>query len=332
MGGVTRRVKNRWYRGYRDPEKLLQNEKLPRKFYGVHTLVYEGVEYPSLKEFCRFFDLNYRKALTLWKKNVRDPEIIKEKADFQDNREILKTVSEDDHSNIEKVVNNYGYLTSWQVAERTGMSGIKIRDQVNRMLANQGNNMGVLKNDIKKMSYSDKDRAMIAKNAEVLPNYVFKPQVVDHIKQHLSKIDKETVKLIPFFNNNYYFDEDKKVILSKGRGSTVLKELTPSGHTYTFRDDKGKRYGFTVETIKDLIANPKIKAENLITKAEIIKKYGLTPAIWNNRAIYSILPLKIGHTRYSKDGKLVKGWTKEIVDQVVSNYPDKFKSKSSKKS
>ena len=241
-------------------------------------------------------------------------------------------MSEDDHSNIEKVVNNYGYLTSWQVAERTGMSGIKIRDQVNRMLANQGNNMGVLKNDIKKMSYSDKDRAMIAKNAEVLPNYVFKPQVVDHIKQHLSKIDKETVKLIPFFNNNYYFDEDKKVILSKGRGSTVLKELTPSGHTYTFRDDKGKRYGFTVETIKDLIANPKIKAENLITKAEIIKKYGLTPAIWNNRAIYSILPLKIGHTRYSKDGKLVKGWTKEIVDQVVSNYPDKFKSKSSKKS
>lgn len=327
-GGVTRTIKNRWYRGgYRDPKELLQEGKLPRKFHGVHTLVYQGIEYPSLKEFCRFFDLNYRKALTLWKRKVRNPQIIRDQASFQDNQEVLEDVRTNDLSNVEKLVNSYGYLTSWQVAEKTGISGKKIREQVARLLANQNNNMGVQKDDIHKMEYSVQERAKLTKNGEVLSKYAFKPQVVEHIKQHLNQVNKDTVKLIPFFNDKYYFDEETEKVLSKRKSNNVLKEISLHDNVYTLRDDSGKRFGFTIETIKDLIANPNIKAEDLMTKSEIIKKYGLTPAIWNNRKIFSILPVKIGHTRYSKTGKSVRGWTKDTVDQAVKAYPEKFKPK-----
>lgn len=143
-GISTKTVKDRWFRGHRDPEKLLHRGRIPFKFKGAHHLIYEGKEYPLLIEFCRRYKLNYRKALDLWRRNIRDPEVIKDEAVVQDSHKVLSAVRQNDLSKIEEIVNNYGYLTSAQVAQKTGIGPLKIRDQVTRFLAGQNNNVGLL--------------------------------------------------------------------------------------------------------------------------------------------------------------------------------------------
>ncbi|TSO25426.1 hypothetical protein [Lactobacillus sp. LL6] len=200
----SKTVKDRWFRGHRNPEKLLHSRKIPFKFKGFHKLTYNRTQFLSLIEFCRNYNLNYRKALDLWKKNIRDPQEIKTRAVIKDKKTVLASVKQSDISNIQKIVNKHGYLTSAQVAPQTGIQAIKIRDQITRMLAKQKNNMGVLASDIVEVNYSASERTLDTKNTEVLSKHAFKPSVVKHIKDRLSIVNKPSFKLVPFENDNYY--------------------------------------------------------------------------------------------------------------------------------
>lgn len=326
-GVKTSIVKDRYERGHRNPEELLYAGRIPFKFTGSHKIVYKGVEYPSLKQFCKAFKLNYRKALTLWKRNIRDPQKIMDNARFSNNKQVLNDVRTNDILSIERVVNHHGYLTANQVADKTKVDPTKIREQVTRMLDGQNNNMGVEANDIVKINYSKQEIATASTNKSVLPSYAFKPAIIDHINNHLNKINNPNIKRIPFRNTNYYFDTKTNKVFSKQKSSSTFKELKLSVDHYVLRGDDGHRFSFTVDTIKDLLEYPEVTAADLLTKQDVIEKYKMPRTAWNNRRVYTVLPLKIGHTRYDKNGKLVRGWTKETVESVVSKYPKYFAAK-----
>ena len=97
--------------------------------------------------------------------------------------------------------------------------------------------------------------------------------------------------------------------------------------SYTFRDNAGQRYSFIVTDIKDLIANPTVKADDLITKDDIIKRCSLSKSIWDNRKLSRLLPYSTRHNRYDGAGKKASGWDQEYVNNVIRNNSDKFQAK-----
>ncbi|TSO25427.1 hypothetical protein [Lactobacillus sp. LL6] len=74
----------------------------------------------------------------------------------------------------------------------------------------------------------------------------------------------------------------------------------------------------TLDTIKDLIKNPNITADDLLTKTMIMNHFKLSPSNWDNRKISSILSVKNSHTRYNFKRKAIRGWTKEQVKFAVT--------------
>lgn len=79
--------------------------------------------------------------------------------------------------------------------------------------------------------------------------------------------------------------------------------------------------------MKDLITNPTVKADDLITKDDIIKHCGVSKSIWDNRKLSRLLPYSTRHNRYDKTGKKVSGWDRKYVQNIIENNSDKFRAK-----
>lgn len=128
----------------------------------------------------------------------------------------------------------------------------------------------------------------------------------------------ENVLLLWRTNDNYYCNPDDETVWGHRRKTSALKQLTPrtASSSYTFRDNTGQRYSFTVTDVKDLIAYPTIQANDLITKDDIIERRGLLRSIWDNRKLSRLFPYSTRHKRYDGAGKKVSGWSRDYVNSI----------------
>ncbi|WP_331196361.1 hypothetical protein [Limosilactobacillus pontis] len=240
---------------------------------------------------------------------------------------ILQQVAKDSGTYTEDYLNSCGLLSAPQVSAATGVREETLYELSDRIGRVQNNNVGIQQGDIVSVDIRSSAEHEGIVNQCVLPARGFAPTVIDHIKEHQNF--KESLVLIPFFNDDYYFSPDNETVWGYRKKTRALKQLTPhpGSSSYTFRDNSGLRYNFTVADIKDLIANPTVKADDLITKDDIIKRCGLSKSIWDNRKLSRLLPYSTRHNRYDGAGKKVSGWDQEYVNNVIQNNSDKFQAK-----
>lgn len=208
-------------------------------------------------------------------------------------------------------------MSASQVSAATGIREENLYELSGRIDRGQNNHVGIQQGDIVSV-----DIRNVADNEDIVNQYVlpargFAPTIIDHIKEHQDF--KKALIPIPFFNDNYYFKPDDGTVWGYRRKTGALKQLTPhtASSSYTFRDNTGQRYSFTVTDVKDLIAYPTIQADSLITKDDIIKCRGLSKSIWDNRKLSRLLPYSTRHNRYDGAGKKVSGWDQEYVNNVI---------------
>lgn len=248
-------------------------------------------------------------------------------AKHRDQKKALQQVAKDSRAYTEDYLNSHGLLSASQVSAATGVSEDTLYKLSGRIDRGQNNHVGIQQGDIVPI-----DIRNVADNEDIVNQYVlpargFAPTIIDHIKEHQDF--KKALIPVPFFNDNYYFNSDDETVWGYRRKTGALKQLTPhtASSNYTFRDNTGQHYSFTVTDVKNLIAYPTIQADSLITKDDIIKRRGLSKSIWDNRKLSRLLPYSTRHNRYDGAGKKVSGWDQEYVNNVIRNNSDKFQAK-----
>lgn len=323
----TKTIQSRWSSGIRNLNDLLSRQALSTSNAGPIPIRYGKHNYASLKDFARVHKLSYPRVLSLYRLGIHNGTELLAMAKPHNQSQILQQVAKDSRAYTEDYLNSHGLLSASQVSAATGIREEIFYELSGRIDRGQNNHVGIQQGDIVPV-----DIRNVADNEDIVNQYVlpvrgFAPTVIDHIKEHQNF--KESLVLIPFFNDNYYFSPDNETIWGYRKKTRALKQLTPhpGSSSYTFRDNSGQRYNFTVADIKDLIANPTVRANDLITKDDIIKRCGLSKSIWNNRKLSRLLPYSTRHNRYDKTGKKVSGWDRKYVQNIIENNSDKFRAK-----
>lgn len=315
------KLNERWQLGIRSLHDLLYDGDLSTINQGKIPIDYHDHHYESLREFARAYKLSYDRLREFIRLGVSDTDALIELSKTQNNVKIIKDISDNDYKAIERFLNARNLLTTEQVSLATGLSKQALYELTNRITIGQSNNSGVQEDDVVEVTEPPLPELV---NPLVMPKRAFKPAVIDHIKAQQD--NKSAMVLIPFENNNYYYEPKSKTVWGYRKASHALKRLTPyPKDTYTFRDNLGKRKIFSLRDIEDIIANPDITADQLITKQALMQKYGLTKYMYNNRKIWHYLLLSAGHSRYNKDGKKVSGWLKSEIELVAYEHPELFK-------
>lgn len=320
-GISAQKINQRWSDGIRDVNKLVYRGELPIEFHGSIEITYNGKYFESLKEFARANGLVYNRLRSLYRRGIHDPEILIEKAQRKEVPEILKRVVKDDYQSNEKDLKSNGLLSLRQVSEITGVSKDALTELTARIERGQHNNSGLQKDDIVHVDRENAHDKQV--NTFTMQKRAFRPSAVTHLL--VKQKDKQALEPIPFYNSNYFYDDKEKTVYGYRKKSNALKLLKEHPKDiYTLRDNNGKRYTFTIADIEDMIANPDILADDLITKAEIINELGGTKSMWDNRGIVKCLNRNNSHSRYNSQSKKVTGWLPKTVEIAKKEHPELF--------
>lgn len=321
VGLPVSKVNHRWQNGIRSIDRLTFKGDLSTSNSGYITIEYNGIVYPSLAEFARKYKLNYEKLGRFYRTGITNPKDLIELSHTNDLISTISRISKDDFELVENYLNSIGLLSNDQVFKLTGVDQKSLAELIKRITRGQSNNSGLLKSDIKAVTFP-KEIVDKINNLHTLPLYAFKPSAVEH----MVKVEKEKSSMIkiPFDGRSYFFQPEDSSVWGYRDKSKALKKLIPyPKDTYTFRDKESKRRTFSIKDIKDIIENPEIKGDDLITKKELCEMMKITISAFDNRYLARVLPPR--HNRYASSGRKVSGWLPSEIEEAKKLYPNKFK-------
>lgn len=320
-GIPAQKLNHRWVNGIRDVDRLTYQGHLPIVHNGPIEISYKGHRFSSLKEFARAYDVGYNRLRALYKAGVHDPEQLVVQAQRKDVPKILKQIVKDDYRSGDTHLNEEGLLSLRQVSKATGISRQALTELTARVERGQTNNSGLLRSDIVNMNRENAHPDTV--NTFTMQKRAFRPSAIKHLLD--KKKDKSNLEPIPFDGVNYLYDRQSRTVYSYKPKSHALKRLTENPkNIYTLRDEAGRRYTFRIDDVEDLIDNPEITADQLITKADILSKLDGTNSMWNSRGFIRYLNNGNSHSRYNSQRKKVTGWLPQVVKSVKDEHPDLF--------
>ncbi|MBD5430530.1 hypothetical protein [Lactobacillus sp.] len=316
-------VSDRWHKGHRNPKDLLEKGKLFTISPYAHQITYQGTTYNSARDFARKHDLIYGKVLSLIKKDITDPQklIDKGKRSEYTQVEMLTKARKLDEEQRDKFLSARNLLSVQQVSKMTKVPTHPINVLANSLIkgTKKKGYLGLKKSDLVKLDFEDDEDKKKIKDGAFIGEYGFKKSAVDHILKRINIIKDREMKQLPEPFSNYYYDIEHKEVWKYyplGYG-TIRLNIFGGGKYFKFAIGK-KQFQFTPDALDDIVKNPEITYQDLLTKQDIIKNSDLTASRWHNRKISKYLPPL--HVRYDKTGNRVSGWTKEEI-----LYPEKLR-------
>lgn len=113
------------------------------------------------------------------------------------------------------------------------------------------------------------------------------------------------------FNGEYEYDQANQILYSVKYNKRRVLKKSGKGNKYWYAYYQGKPYSVTSEILDDWIKNPDIRAVDLITK----KGIKLDKLDVNFDRLPSI------HVRFNAEGKRIKGWTRDEVNDAMRTKP-----------
>lgn len=306
----ARLVNQRWVDGHRDP-KILTSPNI-NTYQGIHSIIYRGVYYKSALQFSNAYKLNYKKVIALIKQGVTNPkQLIEEGKTGNYGVEVLNNYVKNEIKKKELLVNSKKLFTAVQVSEITNISPAFIYDALKAIVVEGQNksSIGLLDTDIVKIHFNKSEDKKLVGDSRLVSKFGFKASAITHIlakQKHLQQLD---LKLVPINISSFdYLYSPKTHELFRSKGQKIIKIKRKNKDEFWIVGNK-KTIILKIADIQDMLDNPSIKYDDLLTKSELIK----TGKVESNIAS-SKLPKP--HVRINNNGQKKKGWTK----QEISNY------------
>lgn len=318
-------ILGRYERGVRSIEKLTapkteSAKKASRKI----KITYQNKTYKSLRSFAQAFNIPYGLIKQRYAVSHNPQYLIKP---IKASDQVLKKQHRKSLKYNNDLIHKRNLLSVQDLSTKTGLSRCTIQNALNSITRGLGSNIGFNKNDIAQLKLS-KNEIKHAPNPKTLPKYAFKPSALRKMQIKQNKITKPDLELIPQLNGNYFIDTDTNTIWASNRGTNngVFEQLKPSNSKqYAFKIKTNHcsiKRNMALKTILDLLKYPTLTGDDLVTTKQICNSLAIKDwQLYRSEALTNIMQ----HTRWTKDNKVVYGYSKRDANLIIKKYLKKLK-------
>lgn len=282
-----------------------------RTFRKTSSIDYKGKHYQNLAEFARDNNLEYSIVYSRWKYGVHDAELLARPV--KNNKLILNDISKKDAEKVDRFLHERNLISTKELAEKVNFRVESLRNYSSRR-SEAIKSIGLTPQDLVRVRFTPEEIGSLH-NKAILPRYAFKPSAVKHINARSQELASKNLVIIPQTDFKYFWDADKKEVYScrNAKDKNIFYQVKKKENGIFNLRIRLKHCLFTKSDIEDLIKNPQIEWNLLISKKQI------TNSLKGMKEFELIIKkaLKIQHTRYDLDGHKHVGITEKELHKLL---------------
>lgn len=282
-----------------------------RTFRKTSSIDYKGKHYQNLAEFARDNNLEYSIVYGRWKYGVHDAELLARPV--KNNKLILNNISKKDAEKVVRFLHERNLISTKELAEKVNFRVESLRNYSSRR-SEAIKSIGLTPQDLVRVRFTSEEIRSLH-NKAILPRYAFKPIAVKHINARSQELASKNLVIIPQTDFKYFWDADKKEVYScrNAKDKNIFYQVKKKENGIFNLRIRLKHCLFTKSDIEDLIKNPQIEWNLLISKKQI------TNSLKGMKEFELILKkaLEIQHTRYDLDGHKHVGITEKELHKLL---------------
>ena len=282
-----------------------------RTFRKTSSIDYKGKHYQNLAEFARDNNLEYSIVYSRWKYGVHDAELLARPV--KNNKLILNNISKKDAEKVARFLHERNLISTKELAEKVNFRVESLRNYSSRR-SEAIKSIGLTPQDLVRVRFTPEEIRSLH-NKAILPKYAFKPSAIKHINARSQKLASKNLVIIPQTDFKYFWDADKKEVYScrNAKDKNIFYQVKKKENGIFHLRIRLKDCLFTKSDIEDLIKNPQIEWNHLISKKQI------TNSLKGMKEFELIIKkaLEIQHTRYDFDGHKHLGITEKELHKLL---------------
>ena len=282
-----------------------------RTFRKTSSIDYKGKHYQNLAEFARDNNLEYSIVYGRWKYGVHDAELLARPV--KNNKLILNNISKKDAEKVVRFLHERNLISTKELAEKVNFRVESLKNYSSRR-SEAIKSIGLTPQDLVRVRFTSEEIRSLH-NKAILPRYAFKPSAVKHINARSQELASKNLVIIPQTDFKYFWDADKKEVYScrNAKDKNIFYQVKEKENGIFNLRIRLKHCLFTKSDIADLIKNPQIEWNLLISKKQI------TNSLKAMKEFELILKkaLEIQHTRYDLDGHKHVGITEKELHKLL---------------
>lgn len=282
-----------------------------RTFRKTSSIDYKGKHYQNLAEFARDNNLEYSIVYSRWKYGVHDAELLARPV--KNNKLILNNISKKDAEKVARFLHERNLISTKELAEKVNFRVESLRNYSSRR-SEAIKSIGLTPQDLVRVRFTPEEIRSLH-NKAILPKYAFKPSAIKHINARSQKLASKNLVIIPQTDFKYFWDADKKEVYScrNAKDKNIFYQVKKKENGIFHLRIRLKDCLFTKSDIEDLIKNPQIEWNLLISKKQI------TNSLKGMKELELIIKkaLEIQHTRYDFDGHKHLGITEKELHKLL---------------
>lgn len=282
-----------------------------RTFRKTSSIDYKGKHYQNLAEFARDNNLEYSIVYSRWKYGVHDAELLARPV--KNNKLILNNISKKDAEKVVRFLHERNLISTKELAEKVNFRVESLRNYSSRR-SEAIKSIGLTPQDLVRVRFTPEEIRSLH-NKAILPRYAFKPSAIKHINARSQKLASKNLVIIPQTDFKYFWDADKKEVYScrNAKDKNIFYQVKKKENGIFNLRIRLKYCLFTKSDIEDLIKNPQIEWNHLISKKQI------TNSLKGMKELQLIIKkaLEIQHTRYDFDGHKHLGITEKELHKLL---------------
>lgn len=282
-----------------------------RTFRKTSSIDYKGKHYQNLAEFARDNNLEYSIVYGRWKYGVHDAELLARPV--KNNKLILNNISKKDAEKVVRFLHERNLISTKELAEKVNFRVESLKNYSSRR-SEAIKSIGLTPQDLVRVRFTSEEIRSLH-NKAILPRYAFKPSAVKHINARSQELASKNLVIITQTDFKYFWDADKKEVYScrNAKDKNIFYQVKEKENGIFNLRIRLKHCLFTKSDIADLIKNPQIEWNLLISKKQI------TNSLKGMKEFELILKkaLEIQHTRYDLDGHKHVGITEKELHKLL---------------
>ena len=282
-----------------------------RTFRKTSSIDYKGKHYQNLAEFARDNNLEYSIVYGRWKYGVHDAELLARPV--KNNKLILNNISKKDAEKVVRFLHERNLISTKELAEKVNFRVESLKNYSSRR-SEAIKSIGLTPQDLVRVRFTSEEIRSLH-NKAILPRYAFKPSAVKHINARSQELASKNLVIIPQTDFKYFWDADKKEVYScrNAKDKNIFYQVKEKENGIFNLRIRLKHCLFTKSDIADLIKNPQIEWNLLISKKQI------TNSLKGMKEFELILKkaLEIQHTRYDFDVHKHLGITEKELHKLL---------------
>lgn len=282
-----------------------------RTFRKTSSIDYKGKHYQNLAEFARDNNLEYSIVYGRWKYGVHDAELLARPV--KNNKLILNNISKKDAEKVVRFLHERNLISTKELAEKVNFRVESLKNYSSRR-SEAIKSIGLTPQDLVRVRFTPEEIRSLH-NKAILPRYAFKPSAIKHINARSQKLASKNLVIIPQTDFKYFWDADKKEVYScrNAKDKNIFYQVKMKENGIFNLRIRLKHCLFTKSDIEDLIKNPQIEWNHLISKKQI------TNSLKDMKEVELIIKkaLEIQHTRYDFDGHKHLGITEKELHKLL---------------